>query len=385
VTVADSSVEMNLDVAIPAGGARMQFNHAYGFENGGATAYDGGVIEYSSNGGAAWFDAGALITGGAAYGGTLSTSFQNPLGGRNAFVRDTFGYTATQLDLSSLAGQSVRFRFRIGSDSLIDDAGWFIDDVQFYTCVPTLVDHYYNAILQRPPDAGGKAFWEGEVARVTSLGMDLKEAYRVMAGQFFNSGEYLGLNRTNTQFVTDLYNTFFQRSPDAGGLSFWVGQLNLGLPRDVAMFAFLFSTEFGTFMAGLYGDTSVRAEVDGVVDFYRGFLNRLADNTGFTHWLTQFRTAQCQGSAAVIAQVEAISQQFAESPEYLNRARTNPQYIADLYYAFLRRGADTDGFNFWLDKLNSGTRTRDQLRQDFIASPEFQARVSAIINEGCLS
>jgi cysteine-rich repeat protein len=38
------------------------------------------------------------------------------------------------LDLASLAGQSVRFRFRIGSDSCCDDYGWFIDDVRIYTC-----------------------------------------------------------------------------------------------------------------------------------------------------------------------------------------------------------------------------------------------------------
>jgi hypothetical protein len=288
------------------------------------------------------------------------------------------------LNLSSLAGQNVRFRFRLGSDTSIDDAGWFIDDVQIYTCVPTLVDHYYQSILRRAPDPGGKAFWEGEVVRSLSLGMDLKEAYRVMAGQFFNSAEYLSFNRTNTDFVTDLYNTFFQRSPDPGGLNYWVGQLNQGLPRDVAMFAFLFSTEFSTFMTGLYGDTSVRAEVDAVVDFYRGFLNRLADNGGFTFWLNKFRTAQCQGSAAVIAEVESISSEFIESPEYAGRARTNAEYVADLYYAFLRRGADTTGFDFWLDRLNSGTTTRDALRQDFIESAEFQARVSAMLSEGCL-
>ncbi len=31
-------------------------------------------------------------------------------------------------------GQNIRFRFRIGADSTINDYGWFIDDVRIYTC-----------------------------------------------------------------------------------------------------------------------------------------------------------------------------------------------------------------------------------------------------------
>jgi bacillolysin len=134
VDAGDSTVEMRQNVAIPVSGARMQFNHSYGFENSGATAYDGGVLEYSTDDGVTWFDAGALISAGATYGGTINSNFGNPLGGRSAFVRDSFGYTASQLNLMGLVGQNVRFRFRIGTDTSVDDYGWFIDDIRIYTC-----------------------------------------------------------------------------------------------------------------------------------------------------------------------------------------------------------------------------------------------------------
>ena len=49
-------------------------------------------------------------------------------------MRDSYGYTASQLNLGSLAGQSVRFRFRLGTDNCCGDYGWFIDDVRIYTC-----------------------------------------------------------------------------------------------------------------------------------------------------------------------------------------------------------------------------------------------------------
>jgi len=131
----DSALEMVSDVSIPVGGAYFQLNHSFGFENSGIVRYwDGGVIELSTDGGSTWSDAGGLIVDGASYGGTISTTDSNPLGGRSAFVSDSYGYTATRLDLSSLSGQNVRFRFRIGTDSTGDDYGWFIDDARIFTC-----------------------------------------------------------------------------------------------------------------------------------------------------------------------------------------------------------------------------------------------------------
>jgi hypothetical protein len=130
-TPADSQLTLNRDIAIPASGARLQFSHSFEFE----PNFDGGVIEYSTNGGTSWTDAGSLIVAGAQYNTTLSTRFGNPLGGRQAFSLPSFGYTATQLNLTSLTGQNVRFRFRIGTDSSVGNIGWLIDDVRVYQCL----------------------------------------------------------------------------------------------------------------------------------------------------------------------------------------------------------------------------------------------------------
>ena len=136
--VGDSSVETTDGVALPSG-ARLQFNHSYGFESFGELTFDGGVIEYSTDGGSSWTDAGALVVAGAGYSGTIVSGFNNPLAGRPAFVGASWGYTASQLDLTGLAGTSTRFRFRMGTDDIVSDIGWFVDDVRVYTCVdPTI-------------------------------------------------------------------------------------------------------------------------------------------------------------------------------------------------------------------------------------------------------
>ena len=68
------------------------------------------------------------------YTGTLESGAGNPLSGKQAFVSASQGYYSSRLDLQSLAGQSVRFRFRIGTDEAVGEYGWFIDDIQLYTC-----------------------------------------------------------------------------------------------------------------------------------------------------------------------------------------------------------------------------------------------------------
>src|SRR5204862_4700273 len=135
----------------------------------------------------------------------------------------------------------------------------------------------------------------------------------------------------DTGFVTDLYNTFFNRPPDGGGLSFWVGQIQSGLPREVVLAGFMFSPEFTSFAQGIFGNTAARAEVDMAGDFFRGLLARLPDDGGLNFWVAQFRAAQCAGRSAANAQVESISNSFVTGVEYTNRGRTNAQYVGDLY------------------------------------------------------
>ena len=247
----------------------------------------------------------------------------------------------------------------------------------------SLVTHYYRSILRRAPDTEGKAFWEAEAVRVAALGANVNETWYAMAISFFGSAEYAAFARDDAGFVEDLYVTFFNRPSDDAGRAWWTGQLAAGMPREVVLAGFTFSPEFAAFAQQLFGVTTVRKEIDTVVDFYRGIMSRLPDDAGFTAWLTAFRTAQCQGSPYVTTQSVAISAGFTTSAEYIARARTDAQYVGDLYNAFLRRGGDLEGVLFWINEISSGRRTRDQVRDAFVASPEFSGRVAAMVAEGC--
>jgi bacillolysin len=128
-TLTDSAITMTSNPTLPAG-ARLQFNHSWDFD----IYFDGGVIEYSLNNGASWNDAMSLYSAGADYDGTIESGYGNPLSGREAFTYRSYGYTGTQLNLSSLAGQTFKARLRIATETQFGGNPWFIDDFRIYTC-----------------------------------------------------------------------------------------------------------------------------------------------------------------------------------------------------------------------------------------------------------
>jgi len=111
----------------------MRFEHGFQFDADSNRRYDGGVVELSVDGGS-WRDARSYFVQGG-YTGNITSGTRNPLKGRRAFTGRSRGWGSSRLDLSSFAGHTVRFRFRIGTDRSSGSLGWYIDDVQIYRCV----------------------------------------------------------------------------------------------------------------------------------------------------------------------------------------------------------------------------------------------------------
>ncbi|MGE0639851.1 MAG: hypothetical protein AB7P46_06180 [Thermoanaerobaculia bacterium] len=132
-------------------GGTLEFWHKYGIESG----WDGGVLEYSSDS-VNWYD---ILNGlgdndpttntgnafrflnGSGYNCTIFSSsnpiddysgpaadrpFDNP---RKSWCGTQAAYTKAEVSLFDFAGQSIRFRWRFGSDSSVGGTGWRIDDV----------------------------------------------------------------------------------------------------------------------------------------------------------------------------------------------------------------------------------------------------------------
>ena len=124
-------------IALPAGEnpVVLKFWHLPNMENSTTGCYDGGILEVTTNGGATWIQVpnANLLVG--PYTGAISTSFNNPLAGLQAWCGPTTqAYMYTIADVSAHAGQTVQFRWRIGSDSSVGRTGWDVDDVIVQSC-----------------------------------------------------------------------------------------------------------------------------------------------------------------------------------------------------------------------------------------------------------
>lgn len=86
--------------------AALQFAHWYSLESG----FDYGFVEVTTDGGTTWNELARYTSPG--YWGGQPVGWERPL-----------------LDLSSYVGQTIQIRFRLKSDSSMNYAGWYIDDV----------------------------------------------------------------------------------------------------------------------------------------------------------------------------------------------------------------------------------------------------------------
>jgi len=100
---------------------------------------DGALIEVSTDGGSNWTQVGGANLLTDPYDGTISASFGNPLGNRQGWCGDPQAYLDSIVDLSSYAGQTVKFRFNLGHDRFAHRANpnWAIDDVRVAGCPAT--------------------------------------------------------------------------------------------------------------------------------------------------------------------------------------------------------------------------------------------------------
>lgn len=96
----------------------------------------------------------------------------------------------------------------------------------------------YQAALNRTPDLGGLGFWIDAADRGISI-LD------ITAG-FTQSGEFArlyGSALSNEAFLSQLYLNALHRQADQGGLNFWIDMLDKGVSREAVLLAFAESPE----------------------------------------------------------------------------------------------------------------------------------------------
>jgi bacillolysin len=129
-----TSLVATTGVALPAGrAAYLRFQQWRVLEYFyGSLAYNAGTVEVNAGGGPV--DTASLPWVNGPQNTIAGTD--NPAAGRKGFGTDSRGYTASRLDLSTFAGQTVKPQFTLNADESLALVGWYVDDIQIYTCDP---------------------------------------------------------------------------------------------------------------------------------------------------------------------------------------------------------------------------------------------------------
>jgi hypothetical protein len=168
-------------ITIPTGDilARLAFDHYLATEAG----WDGGNLQISINGGAfVPLSTGTFIYNG--YNTTLTPTLQgntNPLAGQPAFSGTTGGLSLGTWGTSivNLAargvgpGDKIRLRYNFGINGCLGEDGWYIDQLQVYTCLRP------QPVIQIPVIASG-----GVTATTSSPTQPVSQTFAV-----YNTGD----------------------------------------------------------------------------------------------------------------------------------------------------------------------------------------------------
>ncbi|MEP7339947.1 MAG: S8 family serine peptidase [Acidobacteriota bacterium] len=121
-------------VLITSSVAKLTFRNNFDLESGATVGFDGGVLEISVNG-AAYVDVTDASVGGTftegGYVRAISTGFNSPIGGRQAWTGSSGGYINSTVQFGALLlNKTVKFRFRMGADESFGNTGWHVDGIQ---------------------------------------------------------------------------------------------------------------------------------------------------------------------------------------------------------------------------------------------------------------
>jgi len=211
-TISDKILQTPL-IFIPSGTAQITFRNFFNTES----TFDGGVLEISADG-VPFTDiiafGGSFVTGG--YNATISTSFQSPISGRQAWSGNSGGYITTIVNLGPNAtGQTVSFRFRMASDSSVSASGWRVDTISITdgscaTPTPTPAPPVITSPLNVLTTIGHPFFYQIEAIGATSLdvgglppGVNPLLSQRAIGGQPDATGVFqVGLFASNSGGTT---------------------------------------------------------------------------------------------------------------------------------------------------------------------------------------
>jgi RHS repeat-associated protein len=144
---------------------------------------------------------------------------------------------------------------------------------------------------------------------------------------------------------------------------------------------FAYSGEFAGLLNRVYGistDDNQRTLLF-VYKLYSGALGRDPTSSELSQGIDRLNAAAAQGQGQTITEGQALGREIFASTEYVNRNRSDHDFVMDLYFATVQRAPDTAGWEAWTSAVASAGRAA--VREGFLASGEFQYLAATLYRE----
>ncbi|MEJ8476858.1 DUF4214 domain-containing protein [Roseibium algae] len=248
-----------------------------------------------------------------------------------------------------------------------------------------IVYNAYRGVLGRAPDANGLDMWFHRVENNNWSQSQLIDQLLVST----EYGQNIG-SKSNSDFVSHLYQSVLLRSPDSAGLTGWTAHLNNGGSRKSVIETFLNGAEYSNTNASArtsYVNNSAFAQPDPgpvltasewghleiVYNAYLGVFGREPDAAGLQLWFNRVEANNWSLSQVV--------DQLMATTEFLNNYASigDEAFISHLFQDALHRNPIAGEIDGWLGNLNDPA-DRKQVMLGFISSQEYANEKTAARN-----
>lgn len=241
----------------------------------------------------------------------------------------------------------TRYRFRaFATNAVGDGAASALSGFALlpFTSVDRFVQQQYADLISRPATSTELADLRGRIqAGTTTPAAAIEEVAA--------KPEWATLDP-----LTRIYYAYFGRTPDTGGLTYWLGKRRSGTKVSEISNQFAASNEFKT----KYGSLSNRAFVELV---YQNVLGRTGDAAGIASW-----TAKLDAKTKTRGEVMV---QFSESSEH-KRRRAGEVNTVSVIFGMLKRAPRAADLTTWVPQVKA---SKQPLIVDTLSSAAYDARI----------
>ena len=240
-------------------------------------------------------------------------------------------------------------------------------------CAEFFVRQHYLDFLSREPDAGGLAYWTGQI---TQCGMDaacLQQRRIGVSAAFFIETEF----QETGYFVYRLYRASYGTMPAPN-------QTRANVTQD----------EFKQDRAALIGGPDLEQAKQNLVNNWvqrsrfrneypltlsnADFVNRLFDQAGLIPFAVE-RQAEIDAMNTQGRTRAQVLRNVLELPAFRSR-EYNPAFVLMQYFGYLGRDPDQSGYDFWLNVVVNGEPNNYRgMVCAFLTSAEYQLRFSSMV------